>query len=225
MRPSVVILFLLIFASASLIWIANDPKMEAVRDGSIISGMVGGDEPDTSSKPATTKAKPQPALDAQTRRVVTLEESVSALGRRLSQVEKQLAASRDSDIIKGLQEALAAQETAIAAQNTEMDALRKAAPLRIESAVINVQKGDKGWKLANMFSKKRLYRKRIDFATAFNAPPSIVIGISDIEFLNEKTRLRSSAVDIDVGGFTLELESRSDSRIGEVGISWAAFGG
>ncbi len=75
-----------------------------------------------------------------------------------------------------------------------------------------------------MFSKKRLLKQRIDFPHSFTAPPKVVLGITTIELMSVKTRLRVNATKTDKAGFTIHFETKSDTRIGEVNIDWTAFG-
>jgi hypothetical protein len=199
MRPIVFVLFFIIFSTAIGVWVMNDPKQTFFKDD---KKTAVAPQKDGSYIPATTKTTK--TIDLTARAIAKLKERIKNL-------------ENNSAILGKL-------EGKIAAQQSQLKSIAKIEQLRVENGVLQAKKGSKNWKLANMFSKKRLFSKRVDFPTPFKLPPKILLGITTIELLNEKTKLQTNAIKIDSSGFTITLETKSDTRIGEVSINWAAFG-
>jgi preprotein translocase subunit Sec63 len=228
MRPIVFILFFMIFASASLVWVLNDPDMQSFRDGPIISTIAGLTAQENRADVTTAPKK----MPKRVNPLVALEKKLATLTARLLQVENRPIKSSDDSRLEKLEALINAQQAEINTQRTEINAQRaelvvltQVEKLHIDSGFVLAKKSDKSWKMANMFSKKRNLERRVSFTSSFTAPPKVVLGITSIELLNEKTRFKARAVSIDSTGFTMQLETKSDSRIGEVSIDWAAFGG
>lgn len=93
----------------------------------------------------------------------------------------------------------------------------------IEQGSVLAKSGDKNWKLANIFSKLRRYQQPIQFEQVFPIPPKVMLSISQIHFPKENTHFLSKASEITKTGFTLVLETRSDSRLDEVQVDWLAL--
>ncbi|MBF0381043.1 MAG: H-type lectin domain-containing protein [Magnetococcales bacterium] len=179
----------------------------------------------------TTKSTAIPATTKNAKTIDATTRSITKLAARVKELENQLAkfnstqftilktaVGENSSIINDIQ-------GEVATQQSQLSTLAKTEQLRVENGIILAEKGSKKWKLANMFSKKRNFSKRVNFTTPFKQPPKILLGITTIELLNEKTKLQAKTSKIDKSGFTITLETKSDSRVGEVSVDWAAFGG
>ncbi|MBF0445983.1 MAG: H-type lectin domain-containing protein [Magnetococcales bacterium] len=200
MRPIVFVLFFLVFSTAIGVWVMNDPKQTFFKDD---------------KKTAVTQQKDATDIPATTKTVKTIDATSKAITKLTERIQT-LEENNSAILIK--------LEEKIAAQQSQLNTIAKTEQLRVENGVLQADKGSDNWKLANLFSKKRLFSKRIDFITPFKLPPKIILGITTIELLNEKTKLQTSASQIDNAGFTITLETKSDTRIGEVSVDWAAFG-
>ncbi|MBF0194499.1 MAG: H-type lectin domain-containing protein [Magnetococcales bacterium] len=199
MRPIVFVLFFAIFSTAIGVWVMNDPKQTFFKEEKTAAT---APQKDGSVIPATTKTTR--TIDATTKAINKLTERIKTLEKSSLKISK--------------------LEGEITKLQTQVNTIAKKEQLRVESGVLQAKKGSKSWKLANMFSKKRQLIKRLDFATPFQNPPKIILGITTLESLTEKTKLQASASKIDNSGFTITIETKSETRIGEVSINWAAFG-
>ncbi|MBF0437920.1 MAG: H-type lectin domain-containing protein [Magnetococcales bacterium] len=139
--------------------------------------------------------------------VVRLEEgqkrSTSAMGERISSLEHQV------EELKTLVVRLEGVESAVA---------------RLESGAVSVRQDDGGWQLANIFTRVREFRQRVEFAKPFTQPPRVMMGIVMLDFNQEKIRFQSSAEAIDSKGFTVLFSTRAEERPREVRVEWLAFG-
>lgn len=94
---------------------------------------------------------------------------------------------------------------------------------RLESGTVVAKKTDSGWQLVELFSRLRQLRQRISFAQPFAHPPQVLLGITLLDLPGEKLRCHVRPEEIDPHGFTLVIETRSDTRIEEVQVNWLAF--
>jgi hypothetical protein len=202
-RPSVFALFFLIFSSALVVWFLNSSNLQHLRDSFNLSS-----EPKSTAIKKITNEKSKTSKD---------HSATSLLQKRLGNLESQVAIISDSSRLDRL-------EATLAEQQLKLNLLKEVKQIRVESGAFLAKKGAKQWKLANMFSKKRVLKQRIYFPNSFTASPKVVLGITTIELTSEKNRLRVNATKIDKAGFTINFETKSDTRIGEVNIDWAAFG-
>ena len=66
--------------------------------------------------------------------------------------------------------------------------------------------------------------KRIDFARAFNGPPKVVVFLNALDMDRSRNwRLKTFVSDVDARGFTLHLDSWSDSILYSAGATWLAY--
>lgn len=66
--------------------------------------------------------------------------------------------------------------------------------------------------------------KKITFARPYPSTPQMVIWLNSVDLANDKNvRVRAFATDIASDGFTLHLDTWSDSRLYSAGASWIAF--
>jgi hypothetical protein len=143
------------------------------------------------------------------------DKQLPELQQRLTQVEEQLQ--------KGLQETSLAQRVAQTEQKLAQMAATPPPALQMDNGFVLVKKGDSNWKLTDIFARLRQFRQRVTFAKPFARPPRIMLGITLIELPAEKLRLQTRAEEIDMHGFTLVFESRSESRIEEMQVDWFAI--
>ena len=211
MRPIVIFIFFLIFAAATMVWVLNDPQMKSWQEGPILStfAKLGGIAPSAEQPaPAVPVAIKEKAVDPTAK-------LISALTERLNSLEADIK----------LQNAkIVAQQSLLATNRATITDLQKLPTFRVENGFILAKKGEADWKLTNLFSKKRIFTQRVDFTTPFTTPPKIHLGILNLELITPQTRLRTIATNVDITGFTLEMESKSEEKIGEISVSWAAFG-
>jgi hypothetical protein len=70
----------------------------------------------------------------------------------------------------------------------------------------------------------RVFTKRVDFPEAFSSLPSVVVGIRALDASREaNTRIIVSAGNIDTRGFTLRIQTWSDSKLYDVILDWLAY--
>ncbi len=93
----------------------------------------------------------------------------------------------------------------------------------IESGSVLAKKLDEGWKLSNVFTKERRFQQRVHFSRPFAKPPGLFVGISQLDMSQEKMWIHAYADKVDEQGFTLEIKTRSETRIEEVRTEWLAF--
>ncbi|MBF0614702.1 MAG: hypothetical protein G8237_13195 [Magnetococcales bacterium] len=136
-----------------------------------------------------------------------LAESLARLETHISTLEKEVLVQRSR--IEELSQRLAARDQG-------QDAL--------ESGSVTARQEDKEWKLANLFSRVREYRQRVEFARAFSVTPRVVLGIVGLDVNLEKIHFQASAEEIDAKGFTLLLMTRAEERPREVRVEWLAYG-
>ncbi|MBF0447413.1 MAG: hypothetical protein HQL67_04355 [Magnetococcales bacterium] len=232
MRPIVFFLFFMIFSAAALVWIMNDPEMESWKEGplsafvTLFTGQSVGNGESGVANPADEKPVSRAELKQLERRITQLQ---SQLAQTRNNVKETL--STGDPRLDNLELAVTAHENRLQLQNQrqeqlgmEISTLRSVVGIRVETGVFVAAKMDKNWKLSNMFSKKRVLEQRVAFLTSFSSPPKILLSISGLELSNERGRISTTPIDIEEGGFTLQIESKSDTRVGEVSVSWAAFG-
>lgn len=255
MRPILLIVFVLIFSSATLIWIMNDPAMESWQHGPVLSRVAhwihlteDPFQPTTSSMDNKNQNKPPhplkrladlerqssslaaqlSSLTAQLNQLEsTMETNLSSYGARLEPLEAavtQINLSAHDARLESLEETMTQQKEQADQRGIRLDTLENLPQLRMESGIFSADKEDKRWKLANMFSKKRVLAQRIEFSAPFKAPPRVVLGLIGIELSEKTNNFQLSAVDVDSLGFTLQFETKSEERADEVSIDWAAFG-
>ena len=141
------------------------------------------------------------ALAKDLKRLPALEQQVAALAERLTPLTQQLP-----DLTQRVEQLAAAGGN-----------------VRIVGGAVLATKGDKAWKLADIFSRLRQLRRRIVFANPFVGPPTVMLSITLIDLTQEKVWFQIRAEAIDAQGFTLVLETRSDARVEEARIDWLAF--
>jgi hypothetical protein len=228
MRLVVFIVFFVIFSAATLVWIMNDPDMSSWKHSSVLS-VVDNLTGQASDVPPVPLGNVKPKeVDPMVKALAGIEKRLSVLTTRFSKIEKGFVDRKKPQPglrLEKIEETITEQESRLKSQQNEISVLKKkSAALRMENGILLSKKGDKNWQLANMFSKKRILQQRVNFATPFSTPPKITLGITTIELLNEKTRVRAQTSTIETTGFTLQLETKSETRIGEISINWAAFG-
>ncbi|KAK7430897.1 hypothetical protein QQZ08_002425 [Neonectria magnoliae] len=66
--------------------------------------------------------------------------------------------------------------------------------------------------------------KRINFAKPFNAPPKVITWLQCLDMDNKKNwRIKVYPSDIDKAGFTIHVDSWSDSILYSAGVTWLAY--
>ena len=160
-------------------------------------------------------------LEAQQREASILE----AQQREASILEAQ---QREASILEAQQRKISTLEkqikkiTNLEARLSQLALLEEKINL-LESGSVLAKKADKAWKLTDIFSKLRQYRQRVIFSQAFPVKPKVTLGIVLLDLPGEKVRFLARAEKIDPLGFTLILETQSDSRVEEVQVDWLAF--
>ncbi|MBF0453445.1 MAG: H-type lectin domain-containing protein [Magnetococcales bacterium] len=228
MRPIVIVVFFLIFSAATLVWIMNDPEMRSWKNAPVLSTIAK-----YSGQTSTELPIPSPLSSARESAGQQAGVADEAIFQQLSLLQSHLArlegtanqtAQRDGGRLEALELALTQQKAEIKAQKEKMERLKQGEAIRLDGGTLKVEKGDRNWKLSNMFSKKRVLEQKITFSTPFLSAPKVVLGLSTIELLTEKIRLSALPLSIEPTGFTLQLETKSDAKAGDVSVDWVAFG-
>ncbi|MEO5377663.1 MAG: H-type lectin domain-containing protein [Magnetococcus sp. DMHC-6] len=94
---------------------------------------------------------------------------------------------------------------------------------RLLNGQVSVQRGDLQWKLEDIFSKRRVYQTHVSFPEPFPSPPSLVLGLTQLEMGENAMGLKVQANDIDAKGFNLIFATQSDNRVRNAAVDWLAF--
>jgi hypothetical protein len=102
-------------------------------------------------------------------------------------------------------------------------------PLSICSSYARFGIDDEGFLLhiadGNDGDVERVFRARVDFATAFAGPPVVHVGLSGFDIDNWDTgRLRVRAEAISATGFELVVTTWRSTKVYSVEASWLAIG-
>lgn len=86
-----------------------------------------------------------------------------------------------------------------------------------------------GWNLATLPAEStedaRIFRSTISFATPFEAPPVVHIGLTAFDMdQRDSNRLSVSVGEITTTGFDVEVATWRDTRVYSIGLSWLALG-
>ncbi|MBF0342504.1 MAG: H-type lectin domain-containing protein, partial [Magnetococcales bacterium] len=97
-------------------------------------------------------------------------------------------------------------------------------PQRLESGAVLARQDDKEWHLANLFTRVREFRQRVEFSQSFAVPPRVTLGVMGMDLGPDRIHFQASAFEIDTRGFTLLLITRAEERPRELQLEWMAFG-
>ena len=164
----------------------------------------------------------------QDERIPLLIEKISTLEAQQREASILEAQQREASILEAQQRKISTLEkqikkiTNLEARLSQLALLEEKINL-LESGSVLAKKADKAWKLTDIFSKLRQYRQRVIFSQAFPVKPKVTLGIVLLDLPGEKVRFLARAEKIDPLGFTLILETQSDSRVEEVQVDWLAF--
>ncbi len=95
--------------------------------------------------------------------------------------------------------------------------------LPMDGGSVDVTHTDPDWHLNDIFTKRRVYEKRIPFKRHFGVTPTVILGLRHLHVGQNELHLALKAKKIDSGGFTLRMETRSDERLRAIGVDWMAF--
>lgn len=99
-------------------------------------------------------------------------------------------------------------------------------PFRLLSSVASLNHDLEGWTLLGAGTEeKRFFCHYVPFESPFSRAPLVQLSIVGVDASNEDNlRLRVRAIDINQLGFTIEAETRFNTRIWSVDVSWLAIG-
>ena len=100
-------------------------------------------------------------------------------------------------------------------------------PLSLLSGIEKLGSDREGWTLDDIegIDADRLFRSKVTFDRAFNAPPVVQIGIVGFDISEEDSaRLEASVENISTHGFELVLSTWLNTRLWRVNVSWLAIG-
>ena len=97
--------------------------------------------------------------------------------------------------------------------------------MKIQSGYISAGNDDPKWQLLNG-QGERPFKKRIDFKTPFDEPPTVTVSLSGIDSdKSHNLRIKVEAKDVDRNGFYISLLTWSATRVYRVWVQWVAYGG
>ncbi|MBF0134666.1 MAG: H-type lectin domain-containing protein [Magnetococcales bacterium] len=97
-------------------------------------------------------------------------------------------------------------------------------PQRLEGGSVLTSIQNMEWRLADLISGRREFRREVVFATPFASPPRIVLGITRLEVTEGQPRFGVTAQQVEESKFVLVFETRAETRIREAQVDWLAFG-
>lgn len=102
-------------------------------------------------------------------------------------------------------------------------------PWKSLSATVKVGNLTQGWNLATPPSEYRdeirAFRFKINFSTAFEAPPLVHLGLTGLDIDQRDTsRVNVIASEITKTGFTAIITTWRETRVYSVSFSWLALG-
>lgn len=102
-------------------------------------------------------------------------------------------------------------------------------PWKSLSATVHVGQLTNGWNLATPPSEYReelrTFRFKVNFSTAFDAPPVVHLGLTGLDIDQRDTsRVNLTATEITKTGFTAVITTWRETRVYSVAFSWLALG-
>jgi len=101
--------------------------------------------------------------------------------------------------------------------------------MRIENGRYSAGESQELWTLGEgSFSRKRIFSDKIDFPQPFAGPPKVMVAISGLDIIDERSTSRKSfdvqAIRITTEGFTVQFTAYGDSRVMGLTVDWLAVG-
>lgn len=101
--------------------------------------------------------------------------------------------------------------------------------MKIENGKYSAGEFHERWNLGEEgFGRKRTFSERISFSQTFENQPKVMIAVSGLDIVDERSTSRKSydvqAVQITTEGFTVLFNAYGNSRIMGLTIDWLAFG-
>ncbi|MBF0425752.1 MAG: H-type lectin domain-containing protein [Magnetococcales bacterium] len=101
---------------------------------------------------------------------------------------------------------------------------RSPAAFRLEGGSVQTSIQNMEWRLADLISGRREFRREVTFATPFTVPPRVVLGITHLDVAEGSPRFGVTAQQVEVDKFVVVFETRAETRIREAQVDWLAFG-
>ncbi|MBF0153029.1 MAG: H-type lectin domain-containing protein [Magnetococcales bacterium] len=96
--------------------------------------------------------------------------------------------------------------------------------VRLEGGSVQTSIQNMEWRLADLISGRREFRREVTFAAPFTTPPRVVLGITSLEVAEGQPRFGVTAQQVEVDKFVLVFETRAETRMREAQVDWLAFG-
>ncbi|MBF0371457.1 MAG: hypothetical protein HQL52_18610 [Magnetococcales bacterium] len=100
----------------------------------------------------------------------------------------------------------------------------KPSGVRVESGTMKVKREDAQWKLEDLFSRRRVFNKRVIFTEPFPEAPKVILGVTQLDMGKQIDQFHVLAADISVTGFSIRFQTQSDTRIKAATVDWLAHG-